>query len=348
MAAKNKQLNLKEILALTGGRSEGAEDVVIDGVASLEEADEQKLSFLGNERYRNQILPSKAVIVIVPEDYDEPVPEGRCWIYHKDPSHAFSQVMMAFAPEPHLPAPGIHEAAVIAADVQLGKNVHVGACAVIEDGAEIGDDAIIEAGSYIGKGVILGEACRIYPNVTIREYSLLGDRVIIHSGTVIGSDGFGYIPNPEGHVKIPQIGNVQIDNDVEIGSNVSVDRARFGKTWIQEGTKIDNLVQIGHNVVIGKHCFIVAQVALAGSARIGNLVQIAGHSGVAGHLEIGDGTTIMANTKVYKSFPAGSKIIGEPAMPHREYYKIMARFRRLPEIYDRLRDIEKKLEEDES
>jgi len=213
----------------------------------------------------------------------------------------------------------------------------------IEAGVKIADDSIIEAGCYIGEKVAIGKNCRLYPNVSVREHCILANRVILHCGVVIGGDGFGYIPNPSAHIKIPQVGIVQLDDDVEIGANTTVDRARFGKTWIKKGTKIDNLVMIGHNVEIGEHCFIVAGVAIAGSAKIGNLVQIGGHSGVNGHLIIGDGATIMANTKVYKDLAPGAQVMGEWAMPHHDFLKSMALYRKLPELNQRIKDLEKKL-----
>jgi UDP-3-O-[3-hydroxymyristoyl] glucosamine N-acyltransferase len=211
---------------------------------------------------------------------------------------------------------------------------------VIEPGARLGNGTRIGANSYIGHETVIGDRCIVYPNVTIRERSRIGDRVIIHSGVVIGSDGFGFEMKSSGHQKVPQIGIVQIDDDVEIGANTTIDRARFGRTWIQEGVKIDNLVQIGHNVVIGKHSIIVAQVGIAGSVRIGAGVVIGGQVGIIGHIEIDDGTMIGAQTGVSKSLHGGTWW-ATPAVPLKESLEHLAWVRRLGKLYERVKALEK-------
>jgi UDP-3-O-[3-hydroxymyristoyl] glucosamine N-acyltransferase len=215
---------------------------------------------------------------------------------------------------------------------------------VIEDDVVVGEGTTIEAHSFIGEGTRIGKGCHIYPGVVIREYTEIGDRVIIHSGAVIGADGFGYELRDGRHEKVPQRGIVQIDQDVEIGANTTIDRGRFDRTWIQEGVKIDNLVQIGHNVVVGAHSIIVAQAGISGSTVLGRYVTIAGQAGLTGHLEVGDGATIAAQSGVAKNVPARAVLAGRHAMPLRESLKVEAALRRLPELLERVRDLEKKLE----
>ncbi len=214
--------------------------------------------------------------------------------------------MLKFAPKPITFAPGIHPSAIVGSGVRLGEGVSVQPHAVIEDGSKIGDNTIVGAGSYIGHETLIGSACVIYPLVTIRERSRIGSRVIIHSGAVIGADGFGFEMVDGRQEKIQQLGIVQIDDDVEIGANTTIDRARFGRTWIQEGAKIDNLVQVAHNVVIGKNTVIAAQTGIAGSVRIGQRVLIGGQVGIIGHIEIGDNTAIGAQSGISKNISGGA------------------------------------------
>jgi len=335
----------QELAALTGGRLTGARDVDVTGVASLDEAGPTQASFLGNERYRSQVVQSRAGLVFVPEDFDEAPPPGRAWIVCKDPSAAFSQAVMLFAPPPPDFPPGRHASAAVHETATVPASVHVGACAVIERDAVVGENTVIGAGCYVGQETRIGDSCLIYPNVTIRERCLLGARVVIHSGTVIGSDGFGFIPGPTGHVKIPQVGIVQIDDDVEIGAQVGVDRARFGKTWIKRGVKIDNLVQIAHNVVIGEHCFIVAQVGVSGSVTIGNGVILAGQVGVAGHITVGDGAILMAQSGVAKDVPPGARLIGSPAVDRREFVKGHTAVKRVGRLHEAVKSLQQEVAE---
>ena len=220
-----------------------------------------------------------------------------------NPAEAFAKLLEVFSPPPIPFVPGIHPTAVVASDAEIGVDVTIQAFAVVESGARIGARTVIGSHSYIGHHAILGDDCRVYPHVTVRERSVIGNRVILHPGAVIGSDGFGYEIRDGRQQKIPQTGIVQIDDDVEIGANSTVDRARFGRTWIQEGVKIDNLVQIAHNVTIGEHSIICAQVGISGSVRIGSYVTLAGKVGVNGHIEIGDGAIVTAMAGITKSVP---------------------------------------------
>lgn len=337
--------NAQEIAALIQGRLAGPGDLSVSGVAALAEAQPTDLSFLGNDRYRGQVLPSKAGVVLVPESYQEAVPAGRAWIYCKDPSAAFSTVAAGFAPPPVVFPPGRSPQACIHETAQVPASAHIGPCAVIEAGAVIGERTVIGAGSYVGHEARIGADCLIYPNVSIRERCVLGNKVIVHCGTVIGSDGFGYIPSPLGHTKIPQVGIVQIDDDVELGANVTVDRARFGRTWIKRGVKIDNLVQIAHNVVIGELSFVIAQAGIAGSTKMGRGCVLWAQAGLAGHLEIGDGAQVLGQSGVAKDLPAGARVLGSPAVPEREAVRDMFNIHRIDKLSATLKALQKEMAE---
>ncbi len=330
---------LPELAQMCGGKIAGDASLTISGAASLAEATPGEITFYGNPRYLAAFRKTRASAAFVPQDFDEHIVSGQIQV--ENPTKAFEQVVLKFAPQPVTHPAGIHPSAVIAAEASLGENVSVGACVVVEPGAQIGAGTRLGAHSYVGHETKIGAGCLIYPNVTIRERCRLGERVIIHSGTVIGSDGFGFEMAAGGHKKVPQIGIVQIDNDVEIGANTTIDRARFGRTWIQEGVKIDNLVQIAHNVVIGKHSIIVAQVGIAGSVRIGSGVVIGGQAGIIGHIEISDGTMIGAQTGVSKSLPGGTWW-ATPSVPLKEAKQQLAWVRRLGKLYERVKALENK------
>ena len=335
------KITVDELAALVGGRvTGGVGGVAITGVASIQDATEGQITFLANQKYAPALKASRASAVLVPAGFDGETSAVRIEV--ADPMLALPRVLEKFAPPPIVFPPGVHPAAVVAPDAALGKDVSIQACAVIESGAKIGDGSVIGAHAYIGHGTSIGADCRIYPNVTIRERSLIGNRVTIHSGAVIGGDGFGYEFTGGKHVKIPQTGIVQIDDDVEIGSNTTIDRARFGRTWIQEGTKIDNLVQIAHNVVIGKYSVIVSQAGISGSTRLGQYVTLAGQVGLVGHLEIGDQVIIGAQAGVSKNIPAKEIWLGSPATPMQEQKEKFANINRLPKLFARV----KKLEQD--
>ncbi len=308
-----------EIAEMVGGRLVGNCERSLQGVSSLSEATETDVSFLGNDKYRDQVMTSRAGVVLIPASYTEEPPAGRAWIVCADPSNAFTTIVMAFTPPPIQHAPGIHATAVIAATATVPASCHIGANVVIDEKAVLGENTVILPNSYIGPETVIGSGCFFYPNVTIRERCIIGNRVILHPGVVIGADGFGYKSTAAGHEKIPQVGIVQLDDDVEIGANSAVDRARFGRTWIQAGTKIDNMVQIGHNVEIGRGCLIVAQAGVAGSTHLGNGVILAGQVGVVGHLRIGDGTIVMAQAGVSKDTAPGSVLMGSPAQDRRAF-----------------------------
>ena len=331
---------VKELATLSGGELVGDSTLKITGAASLGEATQEEVSFFANRKYVGLLRKTRASAVFVPPDFAEPINAAQIRV--SNPTKAFEQVVLKFAPKPITFAPGIHPSAVVDPSAQLGNGVSIQPLAVIEAGAQIGDDTIIGAGSYVGHETVIGSACRIYPHVTIRERSRIGSRVIIHSGVVIGADGFGFEMIDGRQEKIEQLGIVQIDDEVEIGANTTVDRARFGRTWIQQGVKIDNLVQIAHNVVIGKNTVIAAQTGIAGSVLIGQRVLIGGQAGIIGHIEIGDDTAIGAQSGISKNINGGAWW-ASPAVPLAEAKQQIAWVRRLGKLFARVKEIEKKL-----
>jgi len=331
---------VKELAALSGGELVGDSTLKITGAASLIEATPGEISFFTNRKYLGLLRKTRASAIFVPPDFTERV--NAVQVRVSNPTKAFEQVVLKFAPSPVTFAPGIHPTAVVDPSVQVGERVSIQPLAVIEAGTRIGDDTIVGAGSYIGHETVIGSACHIYPRVTIRERSKIGSRVIIHSGAVIGADGFGFEMVDGQHQKIQQLGIVQIDDDVEIGANTTVDRARFGRTWIRQGVKIDNLVQIAHNVVIGKNSVIVAQTGISGSTRVGERVMMGGQVGIVGHLEIADGSMIAAQSGITKNL-AGGVWFGSPAVPFPEAKQQIAWIHRLGKLFARVKAIEKKL-----
>ena len=323
-------MRLSELAALVGGRLEGAvsPDAEITGVSSLHDALPGDVSFLANPKYAKQLASTKATAVFVRGDCALPPPEaGGALVRVESPDLAFAKAVPLFTKPAIVRAPGVHPSAVVDPTAKLGKDVHVGPLAVIGPGAVVGDRCVVEAHVVVADEAVLGEDCHLYPMVSIRERCRLGRRVTIHNGTVIGADGFGYNTKvgPEGIKveKIPQLGNVEIGDDVEIGANATIDRARFGSTVIGPHTKIDNLVQIAHNVRTGPYCGIVAQVGVAGSTHLGTGVMLWGQVGLAGHLEIGDRVEVLAHSGVAGDLREPGTYFGAPAVPKREALRQM-------------------------
>lgn len=333
-----------KLASLVGGELvQGDPDAEVTGLNSIHDASPGEVTFLGNERYHSALYKTRATAVLVADDFHEKL-DRLAVIRVDNPTLAFSKVVQYFKPANKEFRAGAHASAVIASTVQMDlSKVSVGPCAVIEDDVVIGDGTEIHAGAFVGRGSRLGKNCMIHANCCIQDGTLVGDRVIIHSGACIGTDGFGYEYAGERHQKIEQVGIVQIDDDVEIGSCTTIDRARFGRTWIGEGTKIDNLVQIAHNVVIGRHCIVVAQVGISGSTQLGDYVTIAGQAGVAGHLKIGDRVTVMAKAGVTKSITGAGTYTGFPAKPLMEGRRILSAPSKIPDMMERIRELERKL-----
>ena len=335
-------MKLSELAEKIDGVLVGNGDVSVCGVASIDVAIHDEVSFVANPKYASKAAATTAGAVIVSEDWNEAcsAPVIRC----ANPDAAFSQATTLFYRPIPSPAPGIHASAVVAEDVELGEGASIGALCVVESGVKIGANTVISAQCYLGYQSSIGTDGFLHPQVSVREGCVLGDRIIIHNGTVVGSDGFGYSVDPKGvRTKIPQIGIVQIGDDVEIGANTTIDRARFGKTRIGNGVKIDNLVQIAHNVIIGDHSVLVAQVGIAGSSTLGKSVVFAGQSGTVGHVALGDGVVLGAKTAVTSDVPAGEYMIGFPAVPAAKFKRNAAAVARLPQLKNRVAELEKKI-----
>lgn len=336
---------LKEIAAFVSGELLGDGAVSVSGINGIQEARSGELAFIINSKDEALIDSTKASCVIVPKDVKGPF--NKPLIKVENPSVAFSKIIEFVTPD-SIPHPkGIHETAVISKSASLGKNVSVGPYVVIADKVSIGDNTVIYPFSYIGKNSKIGNGCIIYPHVIIREAILIGNRVIIHSSSVVGSDGFGYDTQRDGtHFKIPQLGTVVIEDDVEIGSCATIDRARFNKTVIGRGSKIDNLCQIAHNVIIGPHCLIAAQAGIAGSSVLGRNVVFGGQVGVTDHVKLGDFVMVGGQTGITKSFPESKTVLfGHPARPIDKARDMVACMGLLPKLFKRVKALEAKLKE---
>lgn len=342
-------MTVQEIADRLQGEVTGDASLEIHALASLEAARPGDLSFFKDSKYAKYLNTTHASAIMAESSWTGET-AAKAVIRVADPNGAFGIAAPWFAPPPVIRKPGIHPTAVIDPSVKLGERVYVGPWTVIEEGTEIGDDAVIEAQVFIGQRVKIGKSTHIYPQVTVREGCILGERVILHSGVRIGGDGYGYNPvfRPDGTIrvdKIPQLGIVEIDNDVEIGSNTTIDRARFGRTKIGNSTKIDNLVQIGHNVQIGDYSGVIAQAGIAGSSRIGNGCLIWAQAGVSGHLTINDRGQVGPASGLAKDVPPGEYYLGLPAVSRREFAVQMALPRQVDKLKKKVAALEKKLEQ---
>jgi UDP-3-O-[3-hydroxymyristoyl] glucosamine N-acyltransferase len=334
-------MTLEQIASLVGGRLEGDGDILITGLNGIEEAQPGELVFVRDARYAALLpntLASAVLLSELPEDC--PVPA----VVVDNPDVAFLMVLQHFGEEQAAHPVGVHPSAHVSESAFLGVNVSLGPGVCIEDDAVIGDNTVLYANVYVGRGSQLGADCVVYPNVVIREMCTLGERCILHSGAVIGSDGFGFAPFGGRWIKVPQVGRVVIGDDVELGSCTCVDRATFGETRIGNGTKIDNLCQVAHNVQIGEHCVMAGMSGVAGSARLGNQVRVGANSGIVGHLKIGDGATIAVRSGVTSSVEAGRTVSGFPSLDHAEQKRVMVAQRRVPELLRRVKELERKLQ----
>lgn len=333
------ELTVDEIARRLQGTLEGPPDLIVRGVAGIREAQQGEITFAANPRYASDAANTRATAILVQRKWSKPT-SAPAVIRVDNPDDAFAEVARWFAPPAPPVYPGIHPTAIVAKSACIGEQASIGPYCVIEEGAEIGPRTTLRAHCYVGHDARIGSDGLLYPFVTVRERCVIGNRVILHSGVVIGSDGFGYTVDAQGvRHKIPQLGIVVVGDDVEIGANTTVDRARFGRTRIGNGVKIDNLVQIAHNVSIGDNSVIVAQVGIAGSTEIGRQVILGGQVGIAGHLSIGDRVMIGAQSGVAKDIPAGQVWRGSPARPLREMMEADAIVHRLPKMKTQLQDI---------
>lgn len=336
--------SVTDIARHVGGQVLGDGSLQIKAMAPIEAAKAGDLTFAENDDYFARADKSGASAILVDEMVSASAANNsKVLIRVANARVAFAKVLALFWPPPAF-SPGVHPAAVISKSANIDPSAHIGPLCVIGDRARIGARAVLQGRNHVGADCTVAEDTNLFPNVTLYPRSQIGQRVIIHAGTVVGADGFGYVPDQGIHRKVPQIGNVIIHDDVEIGANVTIDRGALGPTIIGKGTKIDNLVQVGHNVVIGEHCIIVSQVGIAGSTRIGNNVTLAGQVGIAGHLKIGDGATVAAQSGVMTDIPAGEKWLGAPAVPAPQMKRIYIGWQRLPELIQRVNQLERQLE----
>jgi UDP-3-O-[3-hydroxymyristoyl] glucosamine N-acyltransferase len=336
-----------EIAALVGAsRTTGTSDRPITDIASLTTARAGDLSFLGNAKYKAQVAATAATAVLLPLDYTgEPQP-GQVFIHVENPSVALARICarieQALWPKP---APGIHPSAVVAPTARVDATAQVGPLCVIEDGAQVGAGSVLHASVFVGRDARIGEGCWIMPGCVIATTCSLGHRVRLQPGVIIGSDGFGYEFIEGRHEKVPQVGTVVIGDDVEIGANSTLDRARFSRTVVGEGTKIDNLVQIAHNVVIGRHCILCSQVGISGSTTLEDYVILGGQAGVGGHITLGKGSKGGGQVGIAADVPAGAYVNGSPAIPYMLERRLSVLHQRLPELFKRVEAIEARSKE---
>ena len=330
-------MKLRDVADRLACSLDGDGDIEIVRVAGIQHAEPGDLTFLANAKYESAVAQTRASAILLRED----APAPPCAALRvADPYLAFARAVALFAP-PWRPAEGIHAQAAIAADAHIGRGVSIGAFVSIGDGARIGDNTVVFPNVTIGAGVDIGADCVIHSNVSIRERVVVGNRVTLQNGVVLGSDGYGFVRRGDGtHEKIPQIAGVVIEDDVELGANTTVDRPAVGETRIRSGTKIDNLVQVGHGVSVGRNVLMAAQVGIAGSTDVGDDVVFGGQVGVVGHLTIGPGSVAVAQAGVSNSLEAGSRVAGSPAIDSREWRKSSVLFRRLPELKRRIEELE--------
>lgn len=332
--------SVREIAAFLGGTVQGDGEALIGHVRGIDEAGEGDLTFVANRKYRSRLKTTGATAVLVAPGTDE---AGRTLIVVADPYVAFGRVLDLFYPREQ-EQPGIREGAFIDRDARVSPEASVHPGATVCRGAEVAAGAVLHPGVYIGPGSVIGEGSVLHPHVTVYDRCLVGKRVILHAGVVVGSDGFGFARPGWENVKIPQVGIVQIDDDVEIGANTTIDRGTLGRTWIQRGAKIDNLVQIAHNVVIGENAIVVSQAGISGSTTLGRGVLIGGQAGLVGHIRVGDHAMVAARAGVHKDVPAATIVGGAPHLPHREWLRVEATIPKLPAMRQRLIELARRLE----
>ena len=334
------KMTLAEIALFLGGTVIGADDTIINNIRSIEEANEGDLTFIANKKYLKKLKLTKASAILASPQTTE---EGKNLIIVANPYAALGKLLTLFFPLEHGHS-GVSPDAYIEDGAIVSPGATIFPQAFISKGATIGKGTVIYPGVFIGNNAFIGEDSILYANVTIYHSCIIGKRVILHSGVVIGADGFGFASPGKDNTKIPQVGFVQIDDDVEIGANTTIDRAALGRTWIQRNVKIDNLVQIAHNVVIGENSAIAAQVGISGSTKLGKSVMVGGQAGMVGHINIGDGVIIAAASSVHKNIKPGQIVVGSPQVSHDEWLKIEACKLRLPRMRVMLEELVKKVE----
>ena len=339
------QFSAEMIAAGLGGDIVGNKDVTVSTFAKIEEGKAGAISFMANPKYEHYVYTTESSIVIVNRSWEPTQPVKATLIKVDDAYGCFAKLLdlyAAYKPQKK----GIHPTAVVADNAKIGEDCYIGAYVVIDEGAEVGDGAKLYPHVYIGDGAKVGAGATLYSGVKVYEGCKIGARCILHSGSVVGSDGFGFAPNAQGsYDKIPQIGIVILEDDVEIGANTTIDRATMGATVISKGTKIDNLVQIGHNVVVGSNTVMAGQSAIAGSAKVGSNCMIGGQAGIVGHITVGDRTVVGSRSGVTTSVPEGSQIMGHFGFDASKFRRVNAVYRNLPEMQRNLKELKKEVEE---
>lgn len=335
------KFSAKDIAKLINGTVIGDESKSVSTFSKIEEATADSICFFANEKYAQYLPETKAAIILVNHDFTHSVPSTSTLIRCANPYEAAAQLLKHY--EQKISGSGIEPNSHISHTAILGQNIYIASFAYISDNSTIGDETKIFPHVFIGKNVKIGKNVIIYSGVKIYDECIIGDNCILHSGAVIGSDGFGFAPDAQGNfTKIPQVGNVVLEDNVEIGANTVIDRATMGSTLIKQGTKLDNLIQIAHNVVIGRNTVIAAQTGIAGSTKVGDYVMIGGQASIIGHIDIAHKARINAKTGVSKSLKEGESVSGYPQMPNADFLKSQALFKRLPELFERLMRLEKK------
>jgi UDP-3-O-[3-hydroxymyristoyl] glucosamine N-acyltransferase len=330
---------LKELADLINGQVQGDPSIKIEGVAPLERAKEGDITYIKSKKYANLLEATKASAVITPLQVTS---DKKNLVMAENPQLAFAKILALYHHRPYR-ATGVHQTACISPTARLGNDLSIGPFAVLGENVVVGDRVVIHSGVFIGDNSAIGEQTVIHANVSVYDDVTIGKRVILHSGVVIGSDGFGYVRDNKSYLKIPQVGGVIIEDDVEIGANSTIDRGTMGETVIKRGVKIDNLVQVAHNVVIGEDSIIVAQVGIAGSTRVGRNVILAGQVGVADHIEIGDNVIVAAQAGVGKNIPPNQILQGSPTMPQRDFLRSSILIPRLPQIKRTIDELGKRI-----
>lgn len=336
------EFKLEELAARLDAVLEGDPATVITGVAGLDDAGPGDLSFLANPKYAPLVAGTRASAVLVDRNFAGEADAALLRV--TNPFHSMIQLVRE-AQALDRPAPGIHPSAIIDPSAEVDPGCRVGPLCIVEAGAKVGAGTILHAAVFVGRDAHIGADGEFYPHATVGNRVRVGDRVVVHAGAVLGSDGFGFIPGKDGHEKVPQVGTVVVEDDVEIGANVTVDRGTLGETRIGRGVKIDNLVHIAHNVTVGENTLLVAQVGISGSTSIGADVTIAGQAGVGGHLRVGDGAVIAARAGVTKSVPAGNRVSDYPAINHDRARRLQVYYRRLPDLFDTVKELKKRIRE---
>jgi UDP-3-O-[3-hydroxymyristoyl] glucosamine N-acyltransferase len=337
------EFTARQIAQVINGEIIGNENVTVNSFSKIEEGKPGSISFLANPKYTHYIYNTKASIVLIDKNAILEKPVETTLIKVNNAYECIAKLLQMYeATKPK--KTGIDPLAFVSTNAKIGKNCYIGAFAYVGDNVSIGDNTQIYPHTTICENTTIGESCTLYPNVTVYHGSLIGDRVILHAGSVIGSDGFGFAPSTNGYDKIPQIGVVTIENDVEIGANTCIDRSTMGSTYIRKGVKLDNLVQIAHNTDIGENTVMSAQVGVAGSTKVGQWCMFGGQVGLAGHIVIGNKVFLGAQSGVPGNIKDNQQLIGTPPMKQRPYFKSQAVFRRLPELYKQINDLQKQVE----